>query len=489
MVMALKQGDAEAMYNAFNKAFLTSSGDDRFYKEAITNENRSTTWEASLNILGAEDAYERTGDSEKKALVEDLLTTWLQDTPPPWDWTGYNDDIGWFTLALVRGYQMTGDPQFLEQAKYGFDYAFDRGWDTEFNGGGIWQENPEYTARYDQPKEAVKEALANDSLGKVACMIYQSTLDDGYLKKAKQIYAWVRATIYDASTGQVNTGIDKQDKVNTAVSAYNQGTFIDFANLLYEITLDAQYLEDGKRTLDIARSKAEANGVFSNDAGHLNTWADEVARGAGHLVRDSGLWSTYYSWMKQNADAILQNQHPDLGLTWNAWAKLTPNNGDLTSNNFVSALAWLQFTPASQPSEIGGIHIIANQETGMTIDSAGTAGNGKPVVQWGLNTESLNQHWLLTQNSDTSWNIVSLSTWQSLDCPSGEAKDDLEMVQWFHNRNGNQRWWIDRQDDGSYKIWNKASEMTLDGGLATEDGAALVQSGWNGGAQQRWVLR
>ncbi|KAL8965010.1 MAG: hypothetical protein Q9183_004082 [Haloplaca sp. 2 TL-2023] len=489
MVTALKQVDAETMYNAFNKVFLTISGDDIFYKTAINNGDPTETWAGSLNIIGTQDAYERTGDSEKKALVEDLLTTWLKDTPPPWDWDGWNDDIGWFSLALVRGYQMTGNQEFLEQAKYGFNYAFGRGWDTEFNGGGIWEENPEYTARYDPPKEPTKEALANDSLGKVACLIYQSTHEDEYLERAKQIYAWVRDKIYDVETGQVHTGIDKQEKVNTATAAYNQGTFIDYANLLYEITLDDQYFQDAKRTLDFARSEVTVNGVFSNDASYLNTWADEVARGAGHLVRDSGLWSTYYSWMKQNADAILQNQRPDVGLTWNAWAKPTPDDVDLTSNNVVSAMAWLQFTPAVQPNEIGGIHVIANQQTGMAIDSAGTFGNGKPVVQWGSNMDSLNQRWLLTQNSDTSWNIVSLSTWQSLDCPGGNGANDVEMVQWFHSRENNQRWWIDRQDDGTYKIWNKASEKALDGASKTDNGAALIQHGWNGGPQQRWILQ
>jgi hypothetical protein len=70
----------------------------------LNSEDPDGTWAASLDILGAEDAYERTGDSDKKTMVSDLLTTWLKNTPPPWDWDGWNDDIGWCTLALIRGY-------------------------------------------------------------------------------------------------------------------------------------------------------------------------------------------------------------------------------------------------------------------------------------------------------------------------------------------------------------------------------------------------
>lgn len=56
------------------------------------------------------------------------------------------------------------------------------------------------------------------------------------------------------------------------------------------------------------------------------------------------------------------------------------------------------------------------------------------------------------------------------------------MIQWFPHRGDNQRWWIDRQDgdDGEYKIWNQGSGKALDGGLSKENGAMLLQRGWDG---------
>ncbi|MEK8110307.1 glycoside hydrolase family 76 protein [Micromonospora sp. M12] len=332
------------MYTAFNSAFLVRSGSDVFYKRALNDGQPDGTWSASLDILGAEDAYERTGDPAKKALVNDLLNTWLKNTPPPWSWDGWNDDIGWFTLALIRGYQMTGNPpssrrrstaSTMRSAADGTPVQ--RRWHL---GGEPGVHGPV------QPSEGPEQgSLANDSLGKVACMIYQSTHDVGYLNKCQQIYDWVWSHLYNPSTGAVYARIEMDGTLNKDTAAYNQGTFADYANLLWEITGNVNIYNDAKRAIDYARNNLTWNGVFANGAPWLNTWADEMARGAGHFVRDNRQWDGYYSWMVQNADAIQANRRTDLGITWNVWDKKTPNDNTLSANQFVSAMAWLQFTP------------------------------------------------------------------------------------------------------------------------------------------------
>ncbi|KAI0444387.1 glycoside hydrolase family 76 protein [Xylaria telfairii] len=479
-VAALGQGDADTVYHAFNNVFLKTSGNSAFYKARLNDSSPDGTWAGSLDILVAEDYFDRTGDPATQTLVNNLLTTWLQNTPPPWSWDGWNDDIGWFTLALIRGYQITGNQNFLTQAKYGYNYAFGRGWDTKHNDGGIWEQNEGYT------NDLAKCALSNDSLGKVACLIYQSTNDATYLNQCIQIYDWVWNHIYDSGSGRVDACVAPDGTVDHGTAAYNQGTFIDYANLLWKITGNQNYKNDAAKAIAFAKTLT-VNGIFSNGQDYLNTWADEVARGVGNFAQNNGLWDTYYSWMVQNADAILANRRSDLGITSNAWNTPTSNDNTAMTNHFVSAVAWLQYTPATKPNGIGGIHIITNQQTGLAIDSAGTFGNGKSVVQWGANGGQ-SQKWLLSQNSDTSWNIISLSTWQALDCPNGANTNNLTMVQWQPSRNTNQRWWIDQQSDGSYKIWNQASKLALDGASSKNNGAPLIQWGWDGETQQRWIL-
>lgn len=482
----VNSGNADAAFNAFNNAFLVNSGGQTFYKKAINNGNADDTWLASLDILVAEDAYERTGSAAHKTLVNDLCNTWLQRTPTPWTWDGWNDDIGWFSMALVRGYQMTGTELFLTKARYGFDMVWDRGWDTQYNGGGIWEQQPNMTPAGDPIS---KEALSNNSMGIVACMIYQSNHDQWYLDRATQIYDWVRNHIYNQNTGQVYTGIDRNNVVNTGLAVYNQGSFVEYANLLYQITGNINYYNDAKRTVDYVKNNMTTGGIITNNAEYLNTWADMFARGLGHFVRDNRQWDTYYGWMSQNANAIWNNRRTDYNITWNGWNQQTSNDNGLATTKFASAVSWLQFTPGAKPDEIMGSHKIVSKQNGIAIDNGGNNANNAGILLWGSASGNQNQKWNFTQNLDGSWNIISQSSWKALDVPGSNPANNVQMVQWTANRGDNQRWWVDKQPDGSFKITNKASGGTLDNSSSAVNGTALIQWGWGGGPQQRWLLQ
>lgn len=491
---AIGAGDADAAISSFNNAFLVTSGNSAYYKKSLSDGAADGTWVASLDIMGEEDAYERTGSAAQKALVNNLCTTWLQQTPPgsadqPWKWDGWNDDLGWFTMALARGYQITGNADFLTQAENGFNYAFSRGWDTRWNGGGIWEQQIEYCKN---GARISKETLANDSLGIVACMLYQSTHDVSYLNKAQQIYGWEWHHLYNSSTGQVDTGVAQDGTVDHGTAVYNQGTFVEYANLLYQITGNVNYYNDAKKAIDFTKNNLTTGGVITNNAGYLNTWADTFARGLGHFVRDNRQWGAYYPWMVQNANAAWGCRRTDYNVAWNGWTQQTPSDNTLVTSKFVSAVAWLQFTPATQPNNIGGVHAIVSKQNGVAIDNGGgftTSGSHiAGVVQWGLNP-SRNQKWNFTQNADTSWNIISEASGQALDVPGGSTVNGTQVIQWPLNRDLNQRWRVDQQPDGSYKIWNQASGLALDNSSSAANGRALVQWGWNGQPQQRWLLR
>ncbi|KAI0802266.1 glycoside hydrolase family 76 protein [Xylaria sp. FL0064] len=459
---AISNNDANAMFNDFKTAFLSGSQ----YRASVDDSTPDSTWAASLDILVAEDAFDRRGDASRMTLVNNLLNLWLQATPPP---NGWNDDIGWFTLALARGYQITGTQNFLTQAEYGFNYAFGRGWDTTYNGGGIWEEQPA-NAQGDG-RTLGKEALSNDSLGKVACLLYQSTGNQTYLQSTEQIYAWVRKNLFNTQTGELITGVDWNGNVITGTAAYNQGTLIDFATLLWKTTFNRMYRGDALLALQYGKSSLTHNGIFTNSATYLNTWADEMARGVGNFLNAASLWDTYFDWMNQNANSILANRRTDKGITWNAWDQPTPNT-DLKTNTFAGAVAWLQYTPAA---------------TGLRIDAGNDRTSGSNVIQWGP-SPSLAQKWLVTQSPDFSWTLTSLNTWLVIDDPSGSTQNGANMIQWPSSRATNQRWWIDQQADGSYKIWNKQSSKALDGSGQTNNGALLAQNDWTGADSQKWLI-
>lgn len=478
-------GNAETAIEAFNSTFLVVNNGQTYYRKSVNDASADGTWTLALDIMGMEDAYERTGRAAHKQLVSDLCTTFLQRTPTPWAWDGWNDDIAWMSLALIRGYLMTGNNSFLTAAKYGFDMAWSRGWDTQYNGGGIWEQQPDMTPA----GEAInKNSLANNPMGKLACYIYQANHDSYYLDRAKQIYDWSRSRLYNTANGQVYTSIDRNNVVDQGAAVYNQGSFVDFANLLYQITNTQQYYDDAKRSIDYVRNNMTTNGVISNTGNWLNTWADEFARGLGHFVRDNRQWGTYYAWMNQNAQAIWNNRRTDKNITWNGWAQATPVDNNAQVSTFVSAVAWLQFTPGAQPDNIAGMHYIVSKQNGIAVDNNNSSVNNGGLVLWGLN-HGLNQRWNFTQNEDGSWNIISQSSWLAIDVPGGNTANNTQLIQYQSNHNDNQRWWVDQQPDGSYKIWNKQTLGAFDNSSSATNGFPLVQWGWNGGVQQTWLLQ
>lgn len=344
---------ADSSIRAFNNAFLITQDDKTYYKKALNDNEPDGNWTSSLDIFGMQDTYERRKSDADKALVNTLCNTFLKLNPPPYNWDGWNDDIAWMGLNLARGYQITGTTNFLTQAEYCFNLAYDRGWNTIFNGGGIWEQQPDYTPaeRNKTPAEwpVNKEALSNNTTGKLACLLYESTGNVYYKDKAVQIYNWSRSHLFNPLNGQVYAGIDRVEVVNKGTAVYNQGTFVDFTAHLYKITGNEVMLRDAQLAANYVINNLTTNGIISNSDGYLNTWADEYARGLGHLCMwNPQLWNTYYPFMKQNADAAWKNRRTDLNISWNGWATPTPVDPASWPTKYVSTVAMLQFTPIAQ---------------------------------------------------------------------------------------------------------------------------------------------
>lgn len=484
--LAIGSTTASNSISSFNSALLYTSNSTAYYKDALDNSSPDGFWSQALDIQGEEDAFEATGSSSEQTTIIDLENTFLSQNPPPWSWDGWNDDIGWVSLALIRAYQMTGTANFLTQAEYGFNYAYGRGWDTDFNGGGIWEEQPA-----DDSNPPVKSPLSNDSLGKTACIIYQTTGNSTYLTEAEQIYSWVRSHLFNPSTGEVYASIETNGIVISSPAVYDQGTFTDFANLLYEITGNTTYSNDAVAAIQYTMANlTHDGGIMSDSAAGLNTWQDEFARGIGHFVAYNNLWSTYYPFMLTNANAAWSCRRTDLNISWNGWDSQTPTNNTFIANNFVSAVAMLQVTPATQPTPIAGAHFVYNKYSGLVLDDPASATtNGAIMDQWGYNGGA-NQKWTFSKNSDGTYTITNETSNMVLEDPGFSESNGTKIDQWASNGGENQHWIVDPGEDGCYTILNAYSGLALeDPGYSTANGTQIDQWGYNNGANQRWRLQ
>src|SRR5579862_4047880 len=96
-------------------------------------------WQTAEEIEVVEDAYERSHNLVYKKMIGQLIdglnhlaAANQASNASDWcSWNGYNDDIMWACIALLRAYRDTGHYAYVEQAKAQFDQAWNRpyGWD------------------------------------------------------------------------------------------------------------------------------------------------------------------------------------------------------------------------------------------------------------------------------------------------------------------------------------------------------------------------
>ena len=336
-----KYAAADLSISSYNSTFLLSSSTTQYYKTSLNNTEKDYFWCQALEIQMMEDVYLRTKTSAHKTLITNLLNTFLEQNKGnaslyDWAWNEFNDDILWAGIAFGRGYHITGDPKFLDQAKYAFNRAYDRGWDNELGGGIYW----------DIRKED-KSGLSNNTAVILACYIYEATGDKAYLNKATAIYDWIKLRLYNDATGAVSETIKLNGVVATDANVYNVGAFISAANHLYKITKQISYFNDAKRSVDYVKNNKTSNGIMTHGTRN-GTWQSEYARGLGEFVRDNNLWSTYYPWMKQNAAAAWATRRADLNIGWNQWVTQTPKDNSFALE-CVGTVVMQQVTPATQP--------------------------------------------------------------------------------------------------------------------------------------------
>jgi len=362
---------ARVAFDAYNAAFLVRTNGQTYYKRSLTNNSYAGSWVQALEIQLAEDAYDRTKSVSDKQLVNNLATTFLAKENYDWALDTWNDDIAWMTIACVRGFQITGNSNLLNQATNAWNMAYNRGWDSAL-GGGIWEEM--------NLKDA-KCALSNDPMIIAGAALYQITGQPAYLTKCQNIYAWVRSNIFNPTNGQVYEGVRSNGVLLASDNVYNNGAFINAANCLFKITGATNYFQDA---LLAAKHVIDNNAILSNNGRGDSCWEDQFSRGLANFARDNNLWPIYSSWLGANTNAAWKCRRTDRNITWNEWTRNT-----LTDESF--SLECLSAAVIHQvlPQRISGAPVFTLQPVsqitaaGNAISLSTLATNGEPIVyQW-----------------------------------------------------------------------------------------------------------
>jgi len=197
---------------------------------------RGAGWWQSANALTAVIGYTRaTGDTAHAGVVE----TTFRRAPRRRDGfvNTFYDDNGWWALAWVAAYDLTGDGRYLGAAERIFARN-EEGWDATCGGGLWWNTERRY-----------KNAITNELFLTLAARLAQRTPDPGgrYRSWALRAWDWFRASGMTGTGGLVNDGLTAGCTNNGRTTwTYNQGVILGGLAALYQLTGDRGYLAAGE---------------------------------------------------------------------------------------------------------------------------------------------------------------------------------------------------------------------------------------------------
>jgi len=276
------------------------------------------SWQ-SANALGATIDYMRA--SGTRDFLADLRETYRAHHGRDGFLNGYYDDEGWWALTWINAYDLTGNGDYLSQARDIFA-DMTRGWDGTCGGGIWWSKARNY-----------KNAIANEIFLQVAAGLHERTPGDTvYRDWALREWAWFQGTGMLTGSHLVIDGLAgcKPD-MNSPTWTYNQGMLIGGLVSLARMTgwgeplataeriAGAVMADPGLSPAGILREPCEPAGCGMDEplfkgifARNLKLLADRV----GWVGRPGS--AAYHAYLRHNAAAVWSNDRrgDEFGLSW-----------------------------------------------------------------------------------------------------------------------------------------------------------------------------
>jgi len=284
----------------------------------------------------------------------------------------YYDDEGWWALAWIRAYDLTGEERYLAMAKTIFADLV-TGWDDHCGGGIWWKKDRRY-----------KNAVANELFLIVAIKLHQRTPDDAgpdsYLNQAQREWLWFKQTGIINAQNLINDGLNQRCENNRrTVWTYNQGVILGGLTELYKATGDLSYLNEARTLADAATVRLSTNGI-------LRESCEPDRCGGADVPQFKGIFVRYL------ADLYDVTRRPEyFHLLLNSARSTWANNRDAAGR---FGLRWTgpidSVDAARQSSAMMPISVLAEP---MTENLLFATGSGNPVFSHDVGEASGTQAW------------------------------------------------------------------------------------------------
>ncbi|HEX7162581.1 MAG TPA: glycoside hydrolase family 76 protein [Trebonia sp.] len=275
---------------------------------------KSTGWWNAANALTAVISYtQHTGDESYLGVIETTFTAAQRKHARFVN--KFFDDNGWWALAWVAAYDLTGDRRYLAAAQAVFTHNL-RGWDSTCGGGLWWNQDRRY-----------KNAITNELFVTLAALLSARVPgNQDYRDWALRSWDWLRGSGMIGPSGLVNDGLNAACENNQGIAwTYNQGVILGGLAALYELTGEESYLRHGEVIADAALAQfTSERGILAEPCERSGCDGDQTqfkgifVRYLHRFTRHRGK-PEYRAFLLANADSVLgnaRNQAGQFGLCW-----------------------------------------------------------------------------------------------------------------------------------------------------------------------------
>jgi len=227
----------------------------------------------------------------------------------------YYDDEGWWALAWIKAYDLTGDKRYLSMSETIFA-DMQGGWDMACGGGTWWSKRRDY-----------KNAIANELFLTAAARLYQRTSNRSYLNWAEQEWTWFKKSGMINAQNLVNDGLNSACQNNAGITwTYNQGVILGGLVDMYKITGERSFISQAEAIAETTiRTLVDGNGILTEPCELSGGCGADGTQFKGIFMRNlSYLYQTvskaaYKDFIIRNVDSTWQNNRNNanqFGLKW-----------------------------------------------------------------------------------------------------------------------------------------------------------------------------